>query len=64
MSATSKQQNQGRIKQVIGPVIDVDFENGKLPAIYQALKVTNPAINDQQWNLVIEVAQHLGESTV
>ncbi len=64
MSASSKQENMGRIKQVIGPVIDVEFEGGKLPAIYQALKVTNPAINDQQWNLVLEVAQHLGESTV
>ncbi|MBU6376069.1 MAG: F0F1 ATP synthase subunit beta [Bdellovibrionales bacterium] len=64
MSASSKQQNMGRIKQIIGPVIDVDFENGTLPAIYQALKLTNPTINDQQWNLVIEVAQHLGESTV
>ncbi len=64
MSASSKQENMGRIKQVIGPVIDVEFEGGKLPAIYQALKVSNPAISDQQWNLVLEVAQHLGESTV
>ncbi|MEN9724322.1 MAG: hypothetical protein RJB38_2308 [Pseudomonadota bacterium] len=64
MSASSKAENKGRIKQVIGPVIDVDFEGGNLPAIYQALKVTNPAVNDQQWNLVLEVAQHLGESTV
>jgi F-type H+-transporting ATPase subunit beta len=64
MSASSKHENMGRIKQVIGPVIDVEFEGGKLPAIFQALKVSNPAINDQQWNLVLEVAQHLGESTV
>ncbi len=64
MSASTKQENMGRIKQVIGPVIDVEFEGGKLPAIYQALKVTNPAVNDQPWNLVIEVAQHLGEGTV
>ena len=64
MSASSKQEAMGRIKQVIGPVIDVEFSGEKLPAIYQALKVTNPAINDQQWNLVIEVAQHLGEGTV
>jgi F-type H+-transporting ATPase subunit beta len=64
MSASSKQENMGRIKQVIGPVIDVEFEGGKLPAIFQALKVSNPAISDQSWNLVLEVAQHLGESTV
>jgi F-type H+-transporting ATPase subunit beta len=35
-----------------------------LPPIYNALKISNPAINDQQWNLVVEVAQHLGENTV
>jgi len=64
MSATSKQESHGRIKQVIGPVVDVEFDGGKLPAIYQALKVSNPAINDSKWNLVVEVAQHLGESTV
>src|SRR5947199_10645847 len=54
----------GRITQVIGPVIDVEFPDGNLPAIYNALQVTNPAINDQPWNLVVEVAQHLGEKTV
>jgi F-type H+-transporting ATPase subunit beta len=54
----------GRITQVIGPAIDVEFPDGNLPAIYNALLVTNPAINDQPWNLVVEVAQHLGEKTV
>ena len=56
--------NVGKITQVIGPVVDVEFAGGNLPPIYNALKVTNPAINDQQWNLVVEVAQHLGEKTV
>ena len=56
--------NKGKITQVIGPVIDVEFEAGKLPEIYYALKVTNPALGDQEWNLVVEVAQHLGENTV
>src|SRR5213594_3565170 len=54
----------GRITQIIGPAIDVEFPDGNLPAIYNALLVTNPAINDQPWNLVVEVAQHLGEKTV
>jgi F-type H+-transporting ATPase subunit beta len=53
----------GKVSQVIGPVVDVVFE-GALPEIYTALKVSNPSINDQEWNLVLEVAQHLGESTV
>ena len=56
--------NVGKITQVIGPVVDVDFGNSGLPPIYNALRITNPAINDQPWNLVVEVAQHLGENTV
>ncbi len=56
--------NKGRITQVIGPVVDVEFDAGKLPEIYHSLKVTNPAIDDREWNLVLEVAQHLGENTV
>ncbi|HVN85343.1 MAG TPA: F0F1 ATP synthase subunit beta [Candidatus Binatia bacterium] len=56
--------NIGKITQVIGPVIDVEFENSAVPPIYNALKITNPAISDQPWNLVVEVAQHLGENTV
>jgi len=57
-------QNTGKISQVIGAVIDVEFEPGKLPAIYHALRVTNPAIDDRENNLVLEVAQHLGENSV
>src|SRR6478736_5284387 len=63
MSASAG-QNVGRIKQVIGPIVDVEFESGRLPAIYHAVKVTNNAINNKEWNLVLEVAQHLGENTV
>ncbi|HKA33483.1 MAG TPA: F0F1 ATP synthase subunit beta [Candidatus Binatia bacterium] len=56
--------NTGKITQVLGAVVDVEFSDGALPAIYNALKVSNPAISDQPWNLVLEVAQHLGENTV
>ena len=56
--------NMGKITQVLGAVIDVEFSDGSLPPIYNAIKVTNRAINDQEWNLVVEVAQHLGENTV
>ncbi|HMB15413.1 MAG TPA: F0F1 ATP synthase subunit beta [Pelovirga sp.] len=56
--------NKGKITQVIGPVVDVEFEPGKLPEIYHAVKITNPALGDEEWNLVCEVAQHLGENTV
>ena len=54
----------GRITQVIGPVVDVEFPVGGLPKMLTALTVTNPAISDKSDNLVVEVAQHLGENTV
>ncbi len=56
--------NVGQITQVLGAVIDVEFENSTLPPIYNALQVTNSAISDKEWNLILEVAQHLGENTV
>jgi F-type H+-transporting ATPase subunit beta len=56
--------SMGKLTQVLGAVVDVEFSGGALPPIYNALKITNPAISDAEWNLVIEVAQHLGENTV
>jgi F-type H+-transporting ATPase subunit beta len=64
MSATTGQQNLGKIKAVIGPVVDVEFANGKVPPIFQAVKVTNKTNGPTEWNLVLEVAQHLGENSV
>ncbi len=57
-------ENIGKISQVLGAVIDVEFEPGKLPAILTALKITNPTIGDMEDNLVVEVAQHLGDNVV
>jgi F-type H+/Na+-transporting ATPase subunit beta len=59
--------NQGKIVQVIGPVVDVEFEPGKLPPIYSALEVPGAGSTDvfaYSAKLVLEVAQHLGESQV
>ena len=56
------EQRIGKITQVIGPVVDVEFEPGNLPSIMSACLVTNPGINDVEGNLVIEVAQHLGDN--
>ncbi|MSP91653.1 MAG: F0F1 ATP synthase subunit beta [Myxococcales bacterium] len=53
----------GRISQVMGPVVDVEFEAGDLPAINTALLLSNPSISDKEWNLTVEVALHLGESS-
>jgi len=57
-------ENIGKITQVLGPVVDVEFEQGKLPTIFTALLITNPAIDDKPDNLVVEVAQHLGDNVV
>ncbi|MCP4676314.1 MAG: F0F1 ATP synthase subunit beta [Deltaproteobacteria bacterium] len=54
----------GTISQVIGPVVDVTFDEGDLPTIFTALEVSNPGISEEEWNLVLEVSQHLGERTV
>src|SRR5271154_1558792 len=58
------EQATGNINQVLGNVVDVEFRQGSLPPILNALRVSNPAVSDEQWNLVLEVAQHLGENTV
>src|SRR5262249_56917403 len=55
---------QGRLVQVIGPVVDVEFSGGDLPEINTALRLSNPSISDVPGNLVVEVAQHLGEHSV
>ncbi|MEN8689419.1 MAG: F0F1 ATP synthase subunit beta [Desulfobacterales bacterium] len=57
-------ENIGKLLQVMGPVVDVEFEQGKLPFIYTALTITNPAIDEREDNLVVEVAQHLGDNVV
>src|SRR5512145_1842438 len=61
--ATATNVQSGRITQVIGPVVDVEFPPGALPDIYTALAVTNPGIDARADNLIIEVSQHLGENT-
>ena len=61
---TATVQTQGKVTQILGPVVDVEFPPGDLPEIYTALRVTNPSISKTEGNLVLEVAQHLGENTV
>ncbi len=56
--------NEGKLIQIIGPVVDVEFGDGELPEILTALLISNPAINDVKDNLVVEVAQHLGDNVV
>src|SRR3989344_9481531 len=54
-SGSKSPKNTGHIVQIIGPVVDVEFQQGNLPKIYDALEVNN---------LILEVQQHLGENVV
>jgi F-type H+-transporting ATPase subunit beta len=58
---TATATTEGKILQVFGPVVDVEFPEGHLPAIYNAITVKN---DEQGIDLVLEVAQQLGNSTV
>ena len=52
--------NKGKISQIIGPVIDLEFNEGELPAIYNSIKINR----ENEGDLVLEVQQHLGENIV
>lgn len=56
--------NEGKIVQVIGPVVDIDFSAGSLPAILNAIKIPRAGSNGKAEDLVVEVQQHLGDSIV
>mgnify|MGYP002799553892 FL=1 len=58
--------SKGIITQVMGPVVDVKFENGQLPEIYNALTINHKArnANERDVSLTLEVALHLGNDTV
>lgn len=54
--------NEGKVVQVIGPVVDIEF-NGKLPELFNAIEI-NYQLSGRQQKLVCEVAQHIGDNTV
>jgi F-type H+/Na+-transporting ATPase subunit beta len=58
-TATKNNQGTGKISQIVGVVVDVEFSEGKLPAIYNALTIT-----DGDREVVLEVAQHLSETSI
>jgi F-type H+-transporting ATPase subunit beta len=55
---------EGKIVQVIGPVVDIDFEDGYLPKIYNAIKIPRTSLEGKEEELTVEVQQHLGENRV
>jgi F-type H+/Na+-transporting ATPase subunit beta len=60
----AEQQHVGQVVQIIGPVIDVEFEAGHLPDIYNALHVVSDGAGGQRIDIIAEVEQHLGENRV
>jgi len=57
--------NEGQIVQVIGPVVDIDFEDGHLPSIFNAIKIPRTSLEgNEEEELIVEVQQHLGENRV
>ncbi|MCX6135972.1 MAG: F0F1 ATP synthase subunit beta [Ignavibacteriales bacterium] len=56
--------NEGKILQIIGPVVDIDFPDGKLPEILNAVTIPFTNTEGEQEDLVVEVQQHLGENHV
>src|SRR5918992_5459932 len=61
---TAADKKTGRVVQVIGPVVDIEFEGGQLPAIYNAVSVQTTGPGGETVDVVCEVEQHLGENRV
>jgi len=56
--------NEGKIVQVIGPVVDIDFQDGHLPKIYNSIHIPRTDAEGKDETLIVEVQQHLGENRV
>ncbi len=56
--------NKGKIIQIIGPVVDIDFSGGELPQILNAIRIPRVTVEGKEEDLICEVQQHLGEDRV
>jgi F-type H+/Na+-transporting ATPase subunit beta len=63
-TAPTTDKKIGKVVQVIGPVVDIEFEGGQLPAIYNAVRITTTGAGGATLDVVCEVEQHLGENRV
>ena len=61
---SKNEKNTGKIVQIIGPVVDVDFSDGHLPSIYNSLQIKRLNSEGKEDILITEVQQHLGENIV
>src|SRR3954463_383446 len=63
-TAAPTQQKVGKVVQVIGPVVDIEFEGGHLPEIYNAVRIHSDGTGGPKIDVIVEVEQHLGENRV
>lgn len=56
--------NKGRVVSIMGPVVDIEFERGQLPEIFNAIKIETVLDNGNKLNLTLEVSNHLGDNLV
>ncbi|MFC3747527.1 F0F1 ATP synthase subunit beta [Paenibacillus sp. GCM10012306] len=56
--------NKGRVVSIMGPVVDIEFERGQLPEIFNAIKIETSLENDRKIDLTLEVSNHLGDNLV
>src|SRR5512137_1562901 len=60
-----KKERTGRVVQIIGPVVDVEFKDMELPGIYTALRITSEGLETPMpVDIIVEVEQHIGEDKV
>jgi F-type H+-transporting ATPase subunit beta len=56
--------NKGRVVSIMGPVVDIEFERGQLPEIFNAIKIETSLVNGRTIDLTLEVSNHLGDNLV
>ncbi|OKP78129.1 F0F1 ATP synthase subunit beta [Paenibacillus helianthi] len=56
--------NKGRVVSIMGPVVDIEFERGQLPEIFNAIKIVTSLANGRTIDLTLEVSNHLGDNLV
>jgi F-type H+-transporting ATPase subunit beta len=64
MATAIAEKQIGKVVQVIGPVLDVEFESGHLPELYNALEIHTTTDSGQKINVTVEVQQHIGRNQV
>ncbi|MEK4849474.1 F0F1 ATP synthase subunit beta [Paenibacillus sp. FSL H7-0756] len=56
--------NKGRVVSIMGPVVDIEFERGQLPQIFNAIKIVETLSDGRNMDLTLEVSNHLGDNLV